>query len=117
MAVELKKYDPQVKVSGAAAGVEGSLQTAGAGYMALAKAAESIGSSIADVYEQKGKLEAQAKKVKKFKELEDGSLLVQKDVNDALLGQGAYADTVNEDGTVKSNRVKFEDIEDKDLKP
>ena len=117
MAVELKKYDPQVKVSGAAAGVEGSLQTAGAGYMALAKAAESIGSSIADVYEQKGKLEAQAKKVKKFKELEDGSLLVQKDVNDALLGQGAYADTVNEDGTVKSNRVKFEDIEEQVLKP
>ena len=117
MAVELKKYDPQVKISGAAAGVEGSLQTAGAGYMALAKAAESVGSSITNVLEQKGKLEAQATKIKKAKQIEDGSLLVQQEVNDALLGQGKYADTLNEDGTVKSNRVKFEDIEEKVLKP
>ena len=45
MAIELKKYNRQVAISEKAAGEKGSLQVAGQAGMALAQAAEKIGTS------------------------------------------------------------------------
>ena len=113
MAVELKKYEPQVKISGAAAGVKGNVQAAGTPMLALAKAAESMGSSINSVLEQKAKLEAQETKIKAKKIIESGVLEVQKEATDARLGQNAYKPA--EEGG--KGRVDFENLQEQVITP
>ena len=113
MAIELKKYEPQVKISGAAAGVKGNVQAAGTPMLAIAKAAESMGSSINKVYEQKAKLEAQEQKILAKKTMETGVLKVQQDATDARLGQNEYR-PVEEGG---KGRVDFKDLQEKVIAP
>ena len=113
MAVELKKYEPQVKISGAAAGVKGNVQAAGTPMLALAKAAESMGSSINSVLEQKAKLEAQETKIKAKKIIESGVLQVQQEATDARLGQNAYKPT--EEGG--KGRIDFENLQEQVITP
>jgi len=111
MAIQLKKYNQQVKPSGESGGVEGSLRTAGLPGQALSQAAEKVGSSIQQVLKTKNELDSRARRVAFDKETDEFQVNLERQQQDALLGKGQYAPTTNPDGTITENRVPFEDIE------
>tara|TARA_R100001086_G_scaffold145653_2_gene76989 strand:- start:7097 stop:9763 length:2667 start_codon:yes stop_codon:yes gene_type:complete len=111
MAIQLKKYNQQVKPSAESGAVEGSIRTAGLPGQALAQAAEKVGSSIQQVLKTKNELDSRARRVAFDKKTDEFLVDIEKQQQDALLGQGQFAPTQNADGTMTENRIPFEDIE------
>ena len=117
MAIELKKYNRQVAISEKAAGEKGSLQVAGQAGMALAQAAEKIGTSVNKALEVKQELDRKAKRVVFDKETAAFESNVAKQQQDALLGQGDFAPVENLDGTITERRVAYENLNAEVVQP
>ena len=117
MAIQLKKYNQQVKPSGESGGVEGSLRTAGLPGQAIAQAAEKVGASIQQVIKTKNELDSRARKVAFDKYNDEFLVDLERQQQDALLGKGQYAPTTNPDGSITENRIPFEKIESEVIAP
>ena len=91
MAIQLDKYKRQVEVSAETGQKMGSLELAGRPGMALAKAAESIGQDVRELFTTMADLNEKSKMSKLQTDILNLSSEAAAESNDAILRQGKYA--------------------------